>query len=135
MAGLAGVKLSFSDLKKITAEVFQDRIEPKTVETKIQADMFNKRDKLMARLLGLHVIHEWKPGDRYYELPIKAKAEEAPLDSFTQGLVGMGQEGPEEVDTDIKKGKPIRKKSKNVPKVDGKTKRKRTSKNKSAQGV
>lgn len=122
MSGLAGIKLSCSDLRKILAEVWQYRIEPKIIETKVQCDMFNKREKLTARILGLQVIHEWKVGDRFYELPIKVKEED---NSFiAQAALGMGQEGLKEVDEKPEVSKPVRKKRKNVSKVDGKLKRK-----------
>ena len=73
MSGLEGQKLSFSDFRKILAYVWEERIEPKTVETKEQASIFNKREQMTARLLGLRVYHTWQIGDLYYEFPIRAR--------------------------------------------------------------
>jgi hypothetical protein len=125
MPGIAGLKFTIEDIKKLYAYCLENRVEPKTVETKAQASMFNKRDRLVARLLGLNIYHEWNVGDRYYELPIKAK-EETPI--ITPGPLGMGQDGSEEVDDKPEKSKQGRSKNKDLSGVDGKQKR-RSNKN------
>jgi lambda repressor-like predicted transcriptional regulator len=125
MSGIAGLKFTFSDLKKLAAYAMENAVEPKTIESKTQAGMFNKRDRLMASALGLKVYHTWQVGDRYYELPIKAKDEEQlPI---SQGTLGVGLGGYGEVEPKFKGGKQNCRKHKKLSKVDGARKLKRKS--------